>query len=61
MVVFTGQAPALQVARAFVVGVLLFRFGIAPGEPLFVDAILSAMVSGVTVLMVALPTKPSQP
>lgn len=56
MVILTGQAPALQFARAFAVGALLFRFGFAPDEPLFVDAILAAMVAGVTVLMFAILT-----
>jgi hypothetical protein len=54
MVILTGQAPALQFARAFAVGTVLFRYGFAPNEPLFVDAILAAMVSGVCVLMSAL-------
>lgn len=56
MVILTGQAPALQFARAFAVGMLLCRFGFAPDEPLFVDAILGAMLAGVTVLMFALLT-----
>ncbi|HEY6470013.1 MAG TPA: hypothetical protein VI434_09610 [Candidatus Dormibacteraeota bacterium] len=54
MVILTGQAPALQFARVFLVGILLCRFGFAPDKPLFVDAILASMVAGVTVLMFAL-------